>query len=566
MLQHSPRRLPWVEIGVLANLLLLPSCAGETVRSEVRNVILVTLDTTRADVLEDERITPSLRRLASESWVFRRAYTVAPLTLPAHASIHTGLIPPRHGVRSNWQCGLPEPAQTLAETFAGEGFQTAAFVSAAVLDRSFGLDQGFDVYDQLETSTAESDVQAYRKGRETVGAAMRWLQEERDPERRFFLWVHLYDPHLPHTPAPEYLERARGNAYLAEVAEADDALGELLEAVAAAGLSEDTLLAVAADHGESLGEHGEPAHGALCYEAVLRVPLLIRFPGEGLPRAAATVTSLVDLYPTLLGAAGLPPKAGVDGIDLFVSDPARGAYFEAYLGWIFYGWSPLAGWIDGSGKYLASSRPELYDPIADPREEHDICVDSPERGERARRRLAELLTRPQVDSVAALPNGVELDAVAALGYLEMPVGLLDYPSALDPCDRRSPRDGAAELVPLTIANEWIRLGHYVHALEPLEAIVSANPMHLQALELYGLCLMHAGRFEDALRVLNYRAEVGYERADVQINRALCLDRLGDPDGALTALDAAEVLRPGEPQIAEIRDRCRRTSELSRSSR
>src|SRR5262245_50119282 len=305
-------------------------------RGEAHSVLLVTFDTTRADALGaygcTPSVTPNLDRLASEGVVFEQAYTVAPLTVPAHASLLTGLVPPRHGVRDNGRSALPASADTLAEVLRARGFETAAFVSALVLDRGFGLDQGFERYDQPPlVERVKGDEKVERSARETTLAATRWLAE-RERGQPFFLWVHLYDAHNPYVPPPDDLARAGGDAYRGEIAAVDDAVGVLLDALHARGLDSEPLIVLTADHGESLGEHGERIHGALCYEAAVRVPLVFRFPGAPPMPGPVRLASLVDLFPTTLARLGVPIPAGLDGIDLFAADapPGRGVYFEAY--------------------------------------------------------------------------------------------------------------------------------------------------------------------------------------------------------------------------------------------
>lgn len=526
----------------------------------MHSVLLVTLDTTRADALSGDAasrtLAPRIAALADEGVRFPLAYSVAPLTLPAHASLLTGLVPPRHGLRDNGQAALPESAETLAETLARHGFETGAFVSSVVLDRGFGLEQGFELYDQPELGPrAAGHAQVERPARETARAAAEWLAR-RDGERPFFLWVHLYDAHVPYRPAAEHLARAGGDAYRGEIAALDDALGALLDALAERGLDGETLVVLTADHGESLGEHGEPTHGALCYEAALRVPLLFRFPGVPPAPGPTRLASLVDLTPTLLALLELPVPAGLDGVALFAADAPRerGVYFESYSGYLHYGWSPLAGWLDGRGKYLHSSAPEFYLPSQDPSEAKDLALSRAADCAHARERLAELLARPALEHEPGTESEALARALSALGYARGgdPSAL---PAPLAPCELPSPMARAGELEPLLRAHALFEAQRFAECRPIVEEMVRENPRHLLALDLLALCQMHAREFERAEGSLRRRLELA-EAADARLNLGLCRFELGDAAGALRELEAAERLAPDQPAIEEALERVR----------
>lgn len=547
---------------MLTALALLAACGPAAPRAP-RSVLLITLDTTRADVLSGDApsrvLAPRIAALAETGVRFPRAYTVAPLTLPAHASMLTGLVPPRHGIRDNHHGALPESAHTLAEVLSEQDFECAAFVSALVLDRGFDLDQGFALYDQPPLAErVVGEAFAERPARDTARAAAAWL-EARSTSRPFFLWTHFYDAHLPYAPALEHLQRATGNAYRGEVAALDDAVGVLLDALERSGLAQETLIVVTADHGESLGEHGEPTHGALCYEATMRIPFVLHFPGAPPLPGAAHLASLVDLYPTLLARLGLPVPAGLDGLDLFAADAPvdRGVYFESYSGYFNYGWSPLAGWLDGRGKYLHSSRPEFYSSLQDPAERTDLAHARSRQCEQARAHLAELLARPALESV---PHGAdpELDtALAALGYAR---GALTadvvLPSPLAPSERPSPGQRAGELVPLLEAHALYEAGHYAECRPLVAEIVRDNPRHLLALDLLALCTMQAGEFAAAAGLLRQRLSAGPEAADTRLNLGLCHLELGHAAEALVEIETAQRLAPGNAAIEDALRRAR----------
>lgn len=546
------RRSP--HLALLAALALLPACDAGA--APVESVVLFTLDTTRADVLfgtdHAQQLAPRISALAGNGVRFARAYTVAPVTLPAHASMLTGLVPPRHGLRDNGHAALPPAAETLAEELAAHGMETAAFVSALVLDRGFGLDQGFERYDQppLQARTSENES-VERPGAITARAAADWLAA-RDSERPFFLWVHLYDAHIPYEPAPEHLARAGGDAYRGEVAALDDAVGVVLDALAEQGLEDETLVVLTADHGESLGEHGEPSHGALCYEATVHVPLVLHFPGPPPHPGPMLLASLVDLYPTVLGRLGLPIPPGLDGFDLFAADAPRerGVYFESYSGFLNYGWSPLAGWLDARGKYLVSSAPEFYQSFSDPREVHDLVESRAEECALARERIGTLLARPALPGQERLEDPDLDKALDALGYARGDrVGNEDLPSPLAPSERPSPKERARELAPLLRAHALFEAGRHAEAQPLLAEILRENQRHILALDLHALCLMYARDFARAAEDLRKRLAL-HEAADTRLNLGLCWLELGRPDEARSEIETAARLAPDHPAIQE----------------
>jgi arylsulfatase A-like enzyme len=560
------RAVPLLLLGLLG-VLAAPACDVARSAPAVESVLLVTLDTTRADVLDggaaSRMLAPRIAALADRGVRFPRAYTVAPLTLPAHASLFTGLVPPRHGLRDNGQDALPESATTLAEVLAARGVETAAFVSSVVLDRGFGLDQGFERWDQPALDSAGATDHAERPAAETARVVARWLAE-RDPARPFFAWVHLYDAHLPYAPSTEHLLRAAGDAYRGEVAALDDAVGVLVDALAAAGVERETLTIVTADHGESLGEHGEPSHGALCYEATMRVPLVMCFPGAPPEPGRTALASLVDVAPTVLARLGVEvPEVpgGLDGLDLFdaAAPHVRGVYFESCSGYLNFGWSPLAGWLDSRGKYLHSSRPEFYVSLQDPHERQDLAQSRVHECELARARLRELFARPALGHADAEGSAAEeeelAEALSALGYARG--GLeQELPSPLDPCDRPSPRERAHELTPLLRAHALFEARRYVECRPLVAEIVRENPGHLLALDLLALCLMHAREFERAEEVLLQRLARGPEVADARLNLGLCQLELGRTRAALAELEAAQRLAPEHPEVLAALARAR----------
>ena len=346
------------------------------------SVLLVTLDTTRAD-----RIgafggaavpTPSLDAIAREGVRFDEATSQVPLTLPSHATILTGRYPASHGVRHNGAYRLRDSETTLAERFRDAGFETAAFVGAFVLNRQYGTSQGFGTYDDVDVDRYQGgrDVQfeAQRTADDVNARVLDWL--DRRKPGRFFAWVHYYDPHLPYAPPESDARTLRGSGYDREISYLDACFGDLVRALRGRGLLDTTIVAVAGDHGESLGEHREVSHGVFLYEGALRVPMMIRAPGR-VPVGSVVhgPAGLVDLAPTLLELAGMKPTPGTEGRSLLPRilgrDDGRDApvFAETYMPRIEFGWSELHMVRDERFKYILAPRPELYDLKDDPKEE-----------------------------------------------------------------------------------------------------------------------------------------------------------------------------------------------------
>jgi arylsulfatase A-like enzyme len=521
-------------------------------------VIFGSIHTTRADALSPygapSYVSPFLERLSRECVRYTQARSVAPLTLPAHASMLTGLYPPRHSVRDNGLSPLPASALTVAERALAGNAQTAAFVSALVLDRAFALDQGFEVYDQpprAEQQTSSSYVE--RSAEQTIAAARAWMKG-RDPTRPFFVFIHLYDPHVPYDPPRKYLEQAHGDPYRGEIAAADAALGVFFDELRADGTLAQTFLAISSDHGESLGEHGEPTHGAFCYDATILVPLLLRYPdARRAGEVANELVSIADLAPTFVEALGLPALPDIDGLSLFERRPlARsGVYCESYSGFLNYGWSPLCGFTSAQGKYLHSSRAEFYDLARDPKELRDLIDSSAETARAARDAIGRMTSKPVLSGGDASLISMELVRdLRSLGYGASGTQLTPIPHPLDGGDLPAPRDRAAELEPLLIANALLDARNFAEAAPILERLVEQNPRHLLGLDLYGFALLQLQRFDEARTILTRRLSQGSPRADTLVNCGVANQRSAHPLEARENFERALELDPENLQALE----------------
>jgi arylsulfatase A-like enzyme len=523
--------------------------------------VLVTLDTTRFDALSalggPPGLTPNLDALAAESLVYEEARSVAPLTLPAHASIMTGLYPPRHTARGNGPMVLPPSAETVAERARAAGYETAGFVGALALDRAYGIAQGFEVWDQPDSGPSMWSGQIYeRPAREVVAAARTWLTE-RDPARPLFLWVHVFDPHAPYQPPPEMLARAGGDPYLGEVAAVDAALGRLLDDLRRRGLLERATVVVAGDHGEARGGHGESTHGLFCYDETLRVPLFVRHPdGYRAGETERAPVSLADLGPTLLDALGLAVPPGLDGASFLRRAPAaRGLYFESYEGWRAYGWSPLAGWLEDGRKYVHSSAPELYDLRADPGELVNL-YESPDQVAPFRAAIESVAARPALESAApAVDPGTE-HMMQALGYAGFAAEAADRPGPLADTGLPSPRERLDELATFEAGRQALYARDLEAAVNELERVVEQNPRNVLALEALIEARIAREEWPSALELLQQRLALPPESIKTHRDLVRTLRALGrDAEAERHVVRSLELLirsheRRGEEAEAE----------------
>ena len=501
-------------VGVATSVLLIGVLAAawlasrpKDAREEVRrlwakagvtrpDVVLITLDTTRADRLGcygyPYATTPNEDALARGGVLFTEAITPAPLTLPAHSSIMTGMYPTYHGVRVNGNTALGQSQHTLAEVFSEQGYQTGAFIGAFVLDGRWGLNQGFDVYDDrfdlkkyehLDLGTVQ------RPGNEVTDSALRWLEEHK--KGPFFAWIHLYDAHAPYEPpepfASEHRDRGLAGLYDGEIAFADSQVGRVVSWLHSSGLDGKTLIVVIGDHGEGLGSHGEGNHGYFVYDYALHVPFLVRTPFPELRGVRVTSeVSSVDVFPTVLGLAGIDAAGPVQGRSLLSAmlhprpDPDVYAYAESMTPNLQFGWSALRCLRTNRYKLIEAPRPELYDLSTDPDEETNVYARYPSVARDLQARLDRLIAETSRD--APEPETADLDKetverLAALGYVGAPA----TPKKADTNEPLAdPKDKLAVFSAVQEAGELISKDKYDEAAHLLEAALREDPKMPQA--------------------------------------------------------------------------------------
>jgi arylsulfatase A-like enzyme/tetratricopeptide (TPR) repeat protein len=518
------------------------------------NVLLVTLDTTRADHIGcygySRARTPRLDRLAKEGARFSQASSPAPITFTAHTSLFTGLYPFAHGARGNGDFYLADRFPTLATVLHQAGYRTAAFVSAFVLDHRYGLARGFDGYDDRMDAVADAhvvDVEAERRGDHTVAALSAWLDAQgAGPGVPFFAWLHLYDPHTPYDPPSPFKESFADAPYDGEIAFADSLVGSVLDSLGRLGLLGRTLVVVVGDHGESLGDHGEETHSMFVYESAIHVPLIVWKPG--LVPAGAVVAGpvrLTDVAPTILDLLGRPGLASAAARSLVEDMRGRRVtpppvYAETLAPEFMMNWAPLRSVRDERWKLIEAPRPELYDLEKDPGERVNLADAQPQTVRALTAVLARVAGTARGEMSRAEVDAETRDRLAALGYIGAGSGR-EADAAL--ANRPDPKDYILVYNRLNAASRLARERRFDEALPILRGVLAADSRNAFAHLKIGDVYSETGEVSSAIR--EYRAYLNLVPPTAYVHHliATCYLRLGQPKPALEEAAAALALDP-----------------------
>lgn len=582
----KPRKLtrfPRLFIIYLFPLALLlgkiPGIAGE----RDLNLLIITVDTLRADhvgIYGHKKIkTPNIDNSGKEGVLFSQAYCHVPLTLPSHCSLFTGTLPIFHGVRDNGY-RLPSFNVTLADILKKKGYKTAAFVGAFPLDSRFGLDKGFDVYDDLYGSkNVVRDLSFIERRAEEVNKKVfEWLAKNKSSQ--FFIWVHYFDPHAPYDPPPPFKNEYNGREYDGEIAYTDYIIGKLLEKLNDLKLSEKTLIILTSDHGEGLGEHNENTHGIFVYDSTLRVPLIFSNP-KILPKntVVSDQVGLIDVMPTLLDLMGFPQSPNIQGksfkslIFKEKSLPNNYCYIESVAAMLDRNWAPLQGIRTEEWKYIDAPIPELYDLKNDPKEENNIREESPEIVQHLRKRLQDTIknnSSPLSSHVFKTEKDKETrEKLMSLGYItgrtiRSETGRPDPKSMIEVDNLFNEAIIASETGKLEVASllykevlqkqpnfiigyeyaayNYYKMGKLDEAVDLLEKAVLLKLINNSLLARLGLYYQEAGKLDKSLEILeslvkedknyaeahNYLGVTHYKRAQLEkaidsFKKALTLD-------------------------------------------
>jgi arylsulfatase A-like enzyme/thioredoxin-like negative regulator of GroEL len=510
-------RRPW---WLILSLVLGVSVLSQ---AEAPNIILVTVDTTRADrmgFLGSKRgITPNLDLLAQQGVVFERAFSQAPLTPVSHATIFTGTYPQFHTV-TDFGRPLPALLPFVPEILQKSGYHTAAFIGSLILDPKAnmapGFDRGFDFFDAGFRVKRSSDEDRYdtieRRGGVVVAHAIAWLNKNRTAQP-FFIWIHLYDPHAPYDPPPPYDSRFK-DLYDGEVAYSDASLGKLFEYLRQRGLYDRALITVMSDHGESLGAHGESMHGIFLYDETIHVPLVFKLPGELLAgRRVATQVRLVDVAPTLLSMLSLPLPPTFQGeslVPLMKSSQKKAddlpAYAETDYPHRAFGWSALRSMRTGKYFFVRAPRRELYDEIHDQGAERNLATASPAVTDTLQSQLDQFRDKTasyHEKSQEAPPSSEQAENLAALGY----VGSSAAGHSPDPLQGADPKDKIEISNVLHEGMIAVEDGRYTEAIPLLQHVLDDSPAITAAQIQLGIALARTKRYPEAIVALGKAADL-----------------------------------------------------------
>ncbi|MAE61930.1 MAG: hypothetical protein CMJ49_11310 [Planctomycetaceae bacterium] len=453
-----------------------------------RNVIIISLDTTRADHLggygNTRTITPNIDQFAAQGVLFETVYAPAPMTLPSHATMMTGLDPPAHGVHDNLTYKLHEDHTTLADILGRRGFETGALISTFVLDSRFNLDQGFAAYDDHLGGDAEVHNNERVAG-QTVDRALDWMRQNADLP--FFMFLHFYDAHDPYEPPEPFRSRFKDNLYAGEIAYMDQQVGRVLDELTSLGLDDETIVIVVADHGEMLGSHGERTHSYLIYQPVIDVPMIIRTPGSLTDHRVTEPVGIVDVAPTICGVLGINALDDTNGEDLspFLFDPdlqvdPRTFYCESVTP-MTYSAGPLLGLIDGQWKYIHGPSPELYDLAADPAESNNVAAAHPQTVAKLNEQLRQFLKKYGQQYIVSLAP-VDDDAIQRLESMDYAGGGKSVVSAMDLYAKATELHAASPLVwfheQSLAANDLLEDGDFDAAESAFKQLIELRPEYV----------------------------------------------------------------------------------------
>lgn len=549
-------------------------------------VLLITIDTLRADalsILGGPANTPEIDRLAREGVLFEQAATAAPLTGPSHTSILSGLFPYHHGIRDNGQI-LPTELLGLAQWLHAAGYRTAGFVSGFPLHRQFGFDHGFDHYDDNFAAAGRNNPFALRERRaeDTVHAALGWLSAK--PASKWFMWVHLYDPHTPYSAPTDYHYDGPRGPYYAEVAYTDHWVGELVRSVRAR--FPEAIVVISSDHGEGLGDHGEFDHGLMLYQSTVRVPVVFNAPDSLPPQRLTTPARTVDIAPTILGLTGVSTEASLDGVDLAPTlragkEPTLPpAYSESYFGAVTYGWAPLRALREKDWKRIEGARSEVFD-LATDAQEAAARADAVAMSQSARlESLLAGLPEPKPPTANDVASANAIARLRSLGYLGAgtPLEAARWRKDVDPRDRLAEhaqvlqaqealdqarwRDAEAQLRAILQEKPdnrvaWLRLGSLLVAqhrtnegLTSLRRAVELDPENPETRYRFAEALMQAHQFVEAATQWSEVTRRQPGRAVAWSNLGASLLFSGRKDDAVAALEQAVALAPEAGNLRE----------------
>jgi arylsulfatase A-like enzyme/Flp pilus assembly protein TadD len=537
----------FIALLVVGFLVWMPAASAAS--NSEPNVIVITVDTLRADHLGcygyKKIRTPNIDALAADGARFERAYTAVPVTLPSHTVMFTGTYPLLNGMHDFAANKRGATPPTLASVLQEHGYATAAVIGSAVLDSRFGLNRGFDFYydhfdfNRLQESNLE---EMERPGNLVADVTLDWLNKNHS--KKFFLWMHLYDPHYPYRPPAPYNAEYKDRPYDGEIAFADAQVGRLIRFLKSKSLYRNTLIVLSGDHGESLGEHGEKTHGFFIYNATLHVPFVIHLPGAVSPRVVPDLVSLADLMPTVLQTLKLEIPSEVQGRSLLPlmktknPEEARSLYAETFLPRLHFNWSELRAVESPNYHFIDAPKPELYDLTRDPGETQNLFAEKKAVGEEMRARLTALIRQYSAGQELAEKTGLDpalMERLKSLGYAGFSGGgspTITDRALPDPKDRIQ----VYELIADAIAES--QHGDYPDSTEKLNLALKTEPDSVPVRYLLGLNYYRMHDFSNSVAQLERVLQLSPDYALAAFQLGLAYARQGDFDHAIPALKRA----------------------------
>jgi arylsulfatase A-like enzyme/TolA-binding protein len=535
----------WRPFLLILTALTALQAAAQPPKKAPANVILITIDTLRADHLGcygyRQIKTPNIDALAEDGIRFERAFTAVPVTLPSHTAMMTGTYPMFSGMHDFAANKLSPQQPTLASVLKQSGYTTGAVIGSAVLDSRFGLNQGFDFYyDHFDFSRLDEKNldEMERPGNVVADQTLDWLSK--NWQSKFFLWMHLYDPHYPYNPPAPYSRDYADRPYDGEIAFADEQVGRLIRFLKEKKLYENSIIVLSGDHGESLGEHGEKTHGFFIYNATMHVPLIIYLPGKSAGTLNAPV-SLVDLMPTILASLGIDSPSQIQGTSLLpqlekTSETRdRDLYGETFLPRIHFDWSELRGTENTKYHFIDAPRPELYDLAKDPGETHNLFSEKKAVAEEMRAKLAGLIRQYSAEKELAQKTGLDpalMERLKSLGYAGFSGG-----TDLTITDRNlpDPKDRVQEYELISGAIADSQHGRFPDSIEKLKTVIKEDPNSLPAHYLQGLNYYRSKMFVEAMNELQRTVELSPNYALAVFQLGMAQAHAGQIDAAITTL-------------------------------
>lgn len=549
--------------------------ASRSPRGPGSNIVLITVDTLRADRLEPYGYrlikTPQISRLAADGILFERAIAQVPLTLPSHCSIMTGAYPFSTGVRDQAGFVLADNVTTLAESLKKAGYDTAAFVASSVLEARTGLDRGFDVYSdptKADKETVAGSEGLERRGDAILAGALKWI--ETPGRKKFFVWIHLYETHAPYRSREPYASRYRKHPYDGAIAYVDSILGRFFQSAMSRGWYDRSIMVFTSDHGESLGEHGEQTHGFFLYDATLRVPLIVKLPRslwKG-TKVADQVRS-IDIAPTILELAGLERGPAIQGESLLSRIARKSnpkdlvAYSETYFPYYHFKWSPLFSLRTSKYRYINAPLPELYDLEKDPGEKQNIATKNPA----VCSTFAQQLSAKYTKSTMAPSSGERADSevyekLRSLGYVGMPRAPKELPSTA----LTDPKEKLAVYLLLQGAIEDAAKGRVDESIQKLQQVLQQDDQIIDAHLNLGVNYAEQERFAEAATSFRNALSLDDQNVLATFNLALCYARLGKWNEAILGFRRTLELNPRETEALIALGRVYQTQgEFARAS-